>query len=74
MGLFDKMKENMVRDTMQEKLKSLAKELNCSHEDFFVMIQPKNADFEVRLHVYKLVEGRPKPIRDMSISEILGSD
>jgi hypothetical protein len=65
--------EQIVRDTIQTTLENVAEELQCSHNELFIMIKPYNADFDMKFYVYK-IEQSPKLIREIALSEILGSD
>ena len=69
-GLFDK--EEATQDIIQNALQNVAQELECSHNDVFIMIKPKNEDFEPRFLIYKTENNSaPKYIRDITIKEIL---
>lgn len=69
-GLFDK--EGMVRDVIEASLENLAGELNCNHSELFLMIKPKNEDFDAIVYLYKIENGIPTPIREVPLKEILG--
>jgi hypothetical protein len=66
-------KEQIVRDTIQSTLENLADELHCQHNELFIMIKPIDSDFNMIFHVYKMVEGVPKPIREIPLTEILNT-
>ena len=63
MGLFDGLfdKEAMVKTTIESCLEDVAEELNCSHEELFIKIIPKNKDFEPEFHLF-----RTKPYADIT--------
>lgn len=68
-GLVDK--EQITFDTIQGTLEDLALELKCSHKDFFIMIKPIKEDFSMKFYVYKLEEGKPNLVREITLKEIL---
>jgi len=70
-GLIDT--EKIVRDTIQTALENVAEELQCSHNELFIMIKPINAEFDMKFYVYK-IEQSPKLIREITLKEILGGD
>jgi hypothetical protein len=65
--------EQIVRDTIQQTLENVAEELQCSHNELFIMIKPVNAEFDMKFYVYK-IEQSPKLIREITLKEILGGD
>jgi len=65
--------EQIVRDTIQTALENVAEELQCSHNELFIMIKPVDAEFNMKFYVYK-IEQSPKLIREIALSEILGGD
>ena len=65
--------EQIVRDTIQTALENVAKELQCSHNELFIMIKPVDEEFNMKFYVYK-IEQSPKLIREIALSEILGGD
>ncbi len=71
-GLFDK--EKMVANTITGCLEDLAEELNCSYSELFIMIKPNNADMQFKCWVYKIENGTPKIVREITLKEILGND
>lgn len=71
LGLFDT--EKMVGGVIETSLENLAEELNCNHNELFLMIKPKNEDFEAIVYLYKIVDGIPQPIREVPLKEILSS-
>jgi hypothetical protein len=71
-GLFDK--EKMVSNTIQACLEDLAEELDCSHEELFIMIKPVNNEMDFKNWVYRIVDGKPKLIREITLKEILGDE
>ena len=73
MGLFDGLfdKEQMVKDTITNCLENLKEELNCKHDELFIMIKPTNLELDFKCWVYK-VDGSPKLLREISLKEILG--
>ena len=75
-GLFDK--ESMVSNTIETCLENLAEELNCKPTELFIMIKPTTDEFSdengqknFKNWVYQIVEGKPKIIREISLTEIL---
>lgn len=66
-------KEEITHETIQKTLKKISTELNCSHEDFFIMIEPIDETFTMRFTIYKKEDGRPKKVRRITLKEILGS-
>jgi hydroxypyruvate isomerase len=70
-GLFDT--ESIVRDTIQQALENIAEELQCTHNELFIMIKPINEEFDMKFYVYK-IEQSPKLIREITLKEILGGD
>ena len=80
MGLFDGLfdKEQMVSNTIENCLENVANELQCSKTEVFIMIKPTTDDFSddgesknFKNWVYQIVDGKPKLIREISLSEIL---
>lgn len=65
-------KEKITHDTIQGTLEDVAEELDCDYKEFFVMIKPMTEKFEPKFYIYKLQEGKPKLIREISLKEILG--
>lgn len=65
--------EGIVRDTIQQTLENVAQELQCSHNELFIMIKPINEEFDMKFYVYKIEQG-PKLIREITLKEILGGD
>ena len=65
--------EQIVRDTIQTALENVAEELQCSHNELFIMIKPIDEEFNMKFYVYK-IEQSPKLIREIALSEILGGD
>jgi len=68
-GLVDK--EQITYDTIQTTLEDVAEELGCSYKDFFIMIKPTNDDFDMKFFIYKLENGVPKMVREITLKEIL---
>ena len=67
-------KEQITHDTIQETLHSISEELNCSEKDFFVMIKPVDSEFNMKFYIYKIEQGVPKIIREITLKEILRED
>ena len=65
--------EQIVRDTIQQTLENVAQELQCSHNELFIMIKPINEEFDMKFYVYKIEQG-PKLVREITLTEILGGD
>lgn len=68
-GLVDK--ERITFDTIQGTLEDLADELKCSYKDFFIMIKPVSEDFCMKFYVYKIQNGKPEIVREITLKEIL---
>lgn len=68
-GLFDK--EKMVSETIKSSLEEVALELKCTHEELFIMIKPTNENMEFKCWVYKINDGDPKFVREITLKEIL---
>jgi len=69
-NLFDK--EQLVKDTIQSTLENVAQELECSYKELFIMIMPKNEEFDFDCYIYKIIDANPKIIRKIPLKEILG--
>jgi hypothetical protein len=67
-------KEQMTFDTIQNTLENVAEELGCSFTDFFIMIKPVDGDFKMKFYIYKIENGVPKPIREITLKEILNDE
>ncbi len=68
-GFIDK--EQITHDTIQSTLEDVAEELGCNFSDFFIMIKPTNENFEMKFFIYKLENGKPTPVREITLKEIL---
>ena len=71
-GLVDK--EQITYDTIQGTLEDVAEELDCTHNDFFVMIKPCNETFTMRFYIYRTDSGKPTLVREITLEEILNTD
>jgi len=73
MGILDSFfdKEKMVAETITGCLENLAEELNCSHSELFIMIKPTDANMEFKCWVYRIVDGKPSIVREITLKEIL---
>tara|TARA_R110000868_G_scaffold181220_4_gene422058 strand:- start:933 stop:1175 length:243 start_codon:yes stop_codon:yes gene_type:complete len=71
-GLVDK--EQMTFNTIQSTLENVAEELGCSYKDFFIMIKPLDENFVMKFYIYKIENGVPKPIREITLKEILSDE
>jgi hypothetical protein len=69
-GFFDKQK--MVSDTIEACLEEVAIELQCTHQELFIMIKPTNEKMQFKCWIYKITEGNPKLVREITLEEILG--
>jgi hypothetical protein len=66
-------KEQITHDTIQSTLEDISEELECSHEDFFIMIKPVNAEFKMVFCIYREIPNElPKFVRKITLKEILG--
>ena len=70
-GLIDT--KQITHDTIQTTLEKLSEELDCTHKDLFIMIKPVDETFTMKFYVYKLEGKAPKLIREIPLSEVLGS-
>jgi hypothetical protein len=70
-GLIDT--KQITHDTIQTTLERLSEELDCTHKDLFIMIKPVDETFTMKFYVYKLEGKAPKLIREIPLSEVLGS-
>ena len=69
-GLFDK--EKAIYTTVQDTLVRVAEELNVTVKEIFIMIRPKDEDGNHAYYICKYDDkGNPKPIREISLKEIL---
>ena len=73
-NLFDK--EGMVSGTIENCLETLSEELGCKKTDLFIMIKPTTDEFaddntNFKNWVYQMIDGKPKLIREISLTEIL---
>lgn len=71
-GLVDK--EQITFNYIQATLENVAEELGCDYKDFFIMIKPTDENFAMKFYVYKMENGVPKPIREITLKEILSSE
>ena len=71
-GVFGFDKEEATFTTIQSTLQKLAKELNCNYNELWIMILPIDENFSMKFHVYKMINSKPTPIRDISLKEVLG--
>jgi hypothetical protein len=69
-GLIDK--EKITHDTIQKTLAKVATELECTHEELFIMIKPVNETFTMEFYIYRIEEKGPKFVRKIGLTEILG--
>lgn len=69
-NLFDK--EQIVSDTIQDTLERISVELGCPFNELFVMIKPYDSDYNFKCYIYSLSESKPKLVREIPLSEILG--
>lgn len=67
-------KEQAIYDTVQSALEDIATELQVAFSDLFIMIKPTNEKFDHKYWVYKLENGVPKPVREITLKQILGED
>ena len=81
MGILDNLfdKEAMVKNTIENCLENLAMEMQCKATDLFIMIKPTTAEFSdennannFKNWVYRIENGSPKLIREITLKEILG--
>lgn len=76
MGILDALfdKEKVVADTITGCLEDLAEELKCSHSELFIMIKPIDEKMQFKCWVYKITDGTPKIVREITLNEILGGE
>jgi hypothetical protein len=67
-GFIDK--KQLTHDTIQDILLGIAEKENFSYTDFMVMIKPKDEEFSMRFHIYKIENGSPKLYREITLEEI----
>lgn len=66
-------KEKAIYNTIQVTLESLTEELNCSANDFFIMIKPTDEKGNFKCWIFKNNEkGAPQKIRELPLREIIG--
>ena len=70
----DEKKEEAIKEIIQDALEDAADEYGLTSEEVFLTINPKNDKFEFRIYIYQLKDRTPKMLREISLSEILGSD
>jgi hypothetical protein len=73
-NLFDK--EGMVSGTIENCLENLSEELGCKKSELFIMIKPTKDEFDdentnFKNWVYQMIDGKPKLVREISLTEIL---
>jgi len=75
-GLFNS--EGLVKNTIENCLEKVAVELNCKPTDIFIMIKPTTNEFSdddndnnFKNWIYKIEDGKPKLIREITLKEIL---
>ena len=72
-GLIDK--EQITRDTIQGALERISEETGKSYKDFFIMIRPKDEEFNHKYFICGYDEkGNPSMIREITLKEILQTD
>jgi len=64
-------KAQAINDIIQGALEDNAEDLGCEFNDLFIMIKPKNKEFEFDLMLYKMEDSVPKPIRKIELKELL---
>ena len=65
-------KENATRDTIINSLEDFAEELKLPFSDLFITIKPTTDKFDFVIHLYQIVEGKPKAVRVVPLKEITG--
>lgn len=78
-NIFDK--EGMVKATIETCLETISEKLSCKPTELFIMIKPTRDEFSeekdennFKCWIYKTEEGKPKLVREISLSEILGDE
>jgi hypothetical protein len=69
-GMIDK--EKAISITIKSALEAVSEELECSHKELFIMIKPSDEKMNFKNYIYKMVDGRPTMIREISLKEIIG--
>jgi len=70
--LFDT--EGAVKKTISKTLKKVIEEQKCDYKDIFITITAQNESCEPNFYVFQKIDGKPNPIRPISLDEILGED
>jgi hypothetical protein len=60
--------------TISKTLQKLCAELGCEPKDLFVTISALNESFEPTYYVFRKIEGKPTPVRPITLGEILSDD
>lgn len=72
-GLFDKEKATI--DTIKSAMTEVAEEYGLKHTEFAFFIQPKTEEFDFKVYITKLDNGKPTGIlREITVKEIVGGD
>lgn len=72
-GLFDK--EQATIDTIKSAMAEVAEEYNLKHTDFAFFIQPKTQEFDFKVYITKLDNGKPTSLlREITVKEIVGGN
>jgi len=64
--------QQIVHDTIQSTLEKVSHELECTHDELFIMIKPVDDTFTMKFYIYKLINNVPKLVREIPLSEVLG--
>jgi hypothetical protein len=68
-------KEKATIETIQSAMADVAEEYNLTHTDFAFFIQPKTKEFDFKVYITKLENGKPTGIiREITVKEIVGED
>ncbi len=71
-GLFDKEKATI--DTIKNAMVEVAEEYGLKHTEFAFFIQPKTEEFDFKVYITKLDNGKPTGIlREITVKEIVGT-
>jgi hypothetical protein len=69
-GMVDKVQ--ILKDYISDSVTDVVAELNCDRTEIFYMIQPGKGEDEFKIFIYKMENGTPKRIREITPEEIVG--
>lgn len=65
--------EGIVKDKIQDALENVAAELQVSHTQLFLIIEPLDEKFNFRVMICKRENGSAKYVRELTVQDIVGS-